>query len=79
MEVVVKMKKTNTMTNTWGKTKTRMSENKELSFALCISDTVICLFSGLCYAICQSTKRSISMSGRTKFHLQYIIPEYFPR
>ena len=29
MEVVVKIKKTNTMTNTWGKTKTRITENKE--------------------------------------------------
>ena len=36
-------------------------------------------FSGLCCAICQSTKRSISMSGRTDFHLQYIIPQHFPR
>ena len=29
MEIIVKIEKTNTMTNTWGNTKTRMSENKE--------------------------------------------------
>ena len=29
MKVIVKIIKTNTMTNTWGKTKTRITENKE--------------------------------------------------
>ena len=44
MEVVVKIKKTNTMTNTWGKTKTKTDKSKNVReyrmtvFLLGISD-----------------------------------------